>query len=98
MRKICVYTSSRAEYGLLRGVLQEIEAEPTLQLQILAGGMRLSPEFGMTIKEIEADGFKPDETAEILLSSDTPTVNIGDRQKMAFYGGVMFRTMIEIRP
>jgi len=73
MRKICVYTSSRAEYGLLRGVLHEIEAEPTLQLQILASGMHLSPEFGKTIQEIGADGFKPDETVEILLSSDTPT-------------------------
>ena len=52
MRKICVYTSSRAEYGLLRGVLHEIEAEPTLQLQILASGMHLSLEFGMTIQEI----------------------------------------------
>jgi len=73
MRNICIFTGSRAEYGLLRGVLQEIEAEPTLQLQILASGMHLSPEFGMTIQEIGADGFKPDETVEILLSSDTPT-------------------------
>jgi GDP/UDP-N,N'-diacetylbacillosamine 2-epimerase (hydrolysing) len=73
MRKICVYTSSRAEYGLLRGVLQKIKSEPTLQLQILASGMHLSPEFGMTIQEIRADGFEPDESVEILLSSDTPT-------------------------
>jgi GDP/UDP-N,N'-diacetylbacillosamine 2-epimerase (hydrolysing) len=72
MRRICVYTSSRAEYGLLRGVLHEIEAEPTLQLQILASGMHLSSEFGMTIREILADGFEPDETIEILLSSDSP--------------------------
>jgi len=73
MRRICVYTSCRAEYGLLRGVLHEIEAEPTLQLQILASGMHLSPEFGMTIHEIRTDGFEPNETIEILLSSDTPT-------------------------
>ncbi len=72
-RKICIFTSTRAEYGLLRGVLQEIESEPTLQLQILASGMHLSPEFGMTIQEIRADGFNPEETIEILLSSDTPT-------------------------
>jgi GDP/UDP-N,N'-diacetylbacillosamine 2-epimerase (hydrolysing) len=72
MRKICIFTGSRAEYGLLRGVLQKIATEPTLQLQILASGMHLSPEFGMTIQEIRADGFKPDETVEILLSSDTP--------------------------
>ncbi|MCX5831433.1 MAG: UDP-N-acetylglucosamine 2-epimerase [Deltaproteobacteria bacterium] len=73
MRKICIYTSSRAEYGLLRGVIQEIQATEVLELQILASGMHLSPEFGMTIQEIRADGFEPDETVEILLSSDTPT-------------------------
>ena len=72
-RKICVYTSSRAEYGLLRSVMHEIQAAETLQLQILASGMHLSPEFGMTIQEIRTDGFEPDETIEILLSSDTPT-------------------------
>jgi GDP/UDP-N,N'-diacetylbacillosamine 2-epimerase (hydrolysing) len=72
MRKTCIYTSSRAEYGLLRGVIQEIQVAETLQLQILASGMHLSPEFGMTIQEIRADGFEPDETVEILLSSDTP--------------------------
>jgi GDP/UDP-N,N'-diacetylbacillosamine 2-epimerase (hydrolysing) len=72
-RKICVYTSTRAEYGLLRSVMQEIRAADTLQLQILASGMHLSPEFGMTIREIRADGLEPDETIEILLSGDTPT-------------------------
>jgi GDP/UDP-N,N'-diacetylbacillosamine 2-epimerase (hydrolysing) len=70
--KICVYTSTRAEYGLLRSVMQKIQAAKTLQLQILASGMHLSPEFGMTIQEIRADGFEPEETVEILLSSDTP--------------------------
>ena len=53
--------------------MQEIQAAESLQLQILASGMHLSPEFGMTIQEILADNFKPDETIEILLSSDTPT-------------------------
>lgn len=72
-RKICVYTSSRADYGLLRGVIQEIQATEPLQLQILASGMHLSPEFGITIQEILADGYDPDETVEMLLSSDTPT-------------------------
>jgi len=73
MRNIGIFTGSRAEYGLLRGVIQGIQAAETLQLQILASGMHLSPEFGMTIQEIRADGFEPDETIEILLSSDTPT-------------------------
>ena len=73
MRKICVYTSTRAEYGLLKGVLQKIDLASSLQLQILASGMHLSPEFGMTIQEIRDDGFEPDESIEILLTSDTPS-------------------------
>jgi len=72
MRNICIFTGSRAEYGLLRGGMQEIQAAETLQLQILASSMHLSPEFDMTIQEIRVDGFEPDETVEILLSSDTP--------------------------
>jgi GDP/UDP-N,N'-diacetylbacillosamine 2-epimerase (hydrolysing) len=73
MRKICIFTGSRAEYGLLRGVMQGIQDSPELTLQVVATGMHLSPEFGMTIQEIGADGFEPDETIEILLSGDTPT-------------------------
>ncbi len=57
---------------MLRGIMREIKAEKSLELQILASGMHLSPEFGMTIQEIRDDGFEPDETIEILLSSDTP--------------------------
>ena len=72
-RKILVFTSSRAEYGLLRGLMQEIQASDALQLQVLVSGMHLSPEFGMTVEEIQADGFHPGETVEILLSADTPT-------------------------
>ena len=73
MRNICIFTGSRAEYGLLRWVMQGIQDTPDLTLQVVATGMHLSPEFGMTIQEIRADGFEPDETIEILLSSDTPT-------------------------
>jgi GDP/UDP-N,N'-diacetylbacillosamine 2-epimerase (hydrolysing) len=72
-RTICIITGTRAEYGLLRWVMQGIQDSPDLTLQILATGMHLSPEFGMTIDEIRADGFEPDETVEMLLSGDTPT-------------------------
>src|SRR3989304_8345694 len=72
MRKICVVTGSRAEYGLLYWLLKEIQADPDLQLQIVATGMHLSPEFGLTYQVIEADGFTPDAKVEMLLSSDTP--------------------------
>lgn len=65
-------TGSRAEYGLLRWLMEEIERTPSLQLQVIATGMHLSPEFGLTYREIECDGFRIDCKVEMLLSSDTP--------------------------
>ena len=56
MRKICVITGSRAEYGLLRWVMQGIKDDPVLKLQVLATGMHLSREFGLTYREIEKGG------------------------------------------
>src|SRR3989338_4158471 len=73
MKKICVVTGTRAEYGLLYWLMKEIDADPDLQLQIIATGMHLSPEFGLTYREIEKDGFLIDRRVEMLLSSDTPT-------------------------
>ena len=70
-RRICVVTGSRAEYGLLRPLLEEIKADGGLDLRLLATGTHLSAEFGETFREIEADGFAIDERVEILLSSDT---------------------------
>lgn len=70
-RKICVVTGTRAEYGLLYWLMKEIEEDPDLQLQIVATGMHLSPEFGSTFQIIEEDGFTIDEKVEMLLSSDT---------------------------
>lgn len=71
-RKICVITGTRAEYGLLRRVMQGIKSEPALTLQVIATGMHLSPDFGLTYREIEQDGFRIDRKVEMLLSSDTP--------------------------
>ena len=71
-RKICVITGTRAEYGLLRWVMQGIKDDPELTLQVIATGMHLSPEFGLTYREIESDGFQIDRKVEMLTSSDTP--------------------------
>ena len=71
-RKICVVTGTRAEYGLLCWLMKSIEDNPKLELQIIATGMHLSPEFGLTYKEIEKDGFRIDKKVEMLLSADTP--------------------------
>lgn len=70
--KICVVTGSRAEYGLLRWVMHLIQEDPGLQLQIIATGAHLSPEFGRTDRVIESDGFLIDRKVEMLTSSDTP--------------------------
>jgi GDP/UDP-N,N'-diacetylbacillosamine 2-epimerase (hydrolysing) len=72
MRKICVFTGTRADYGLLQPLIREISQTTGLELQVLASGMHLSPEFGNTYREIENDGFRIDAKVEILLSSDTP--------------------------
>lgn len=71
-RKICVVTGTRAEYGLLYWLMKEIQNDEALTLQIIATGAHLSPEFGLTYKTIETDGFRIDEKIEMLLSSDTP--------------------------
>jgi len=71
MRKICFITGTRAEYGLLKPLIDEFISDDNYKIQIIATGMHLSPEFGLTYKEIERDGFKIDEKIEILLSSDT---------------------------
>lgn len=70
-RKVCVVTGTRAEYGLLRWVMQGICDDPDLILQVVVTGMHLSPEFGLTYREIEGDGFKIDRKVEMLTSSDS---------------------------
>jgi UDP-hydrolysing UDP-N-acetyl-D-glucosamine 2-epimerase len=71
-RKICVLTGTRAEYGLLYWLMKKIQQDEQFQLQLLVTGMHLSPEFGLTYKAIEEDGFIIDGKVEMLLSSDTP--------------------------
>ena len=70
-QKICVITGTRADYGLLRWVMQGINEDSDLNLQIIATGMHLSTEFGLTYKAIEADGFEITSKVKMLTSSDT---------------------------
>jgi GDP/UDP-N,N'-diacetylbacillosamine 2-epimerase (hydrolysing) len=95
MKKICVVTGTRAEYGLLRWVMEGIRQSPELELQLIVTGMHLSPEFGMTVQAIEADGFKIDRKLEMLLSSDTA---VGVTKSMGL-GMIGFAdTLAELRP
>lgn len=72
-RKICVVTGSRAEYGLLRPVIAGLRKAAGVELQLVVTGAHLSPEFGLTYREIDGDGFTIHERVEMLLSGDTPT-------------------------
>jgi GDP/UDP-N,N'-diacetylbacillosamine 2-epimerase (hydrolysing) len=71
IRKICIITGTRAEYGLLYWLMKEVQASSKLELQIIATGMHLSPEFGLTYQQIERDGFSINKKVEMLLSSDS---------------------------
>ena len=72
MKRIGIMTGTRAEYGLLKPLMQEINKDNDLELYLIVSGMHLSPEFGMTYKEIEEDGFQINAKVEMLLSSDSP--------------------------
>jgi len=71
MKKVCMITGTRSEYGLLKILIRRVSDDIDLKLQLLVTGMHLSPEFGLTYNEIINDGFKITEKVETLLSSDT---------------------------
>lgn len=85
MRKICVITATRAEYGLLYWTMKALKDSNDIDLQLCVTGMHLSPEFGLTFKQIEADGFFINEKVEILMSSDT-AVGITKSMGLAMIG------------
>lgn len=71
MRKICFFTSTRADYGIMNRLMRRVADAPDCNIQIIATNMHLSPEYGLTYREIEADGFHIDKKVEMMLSSDT---------------------------
>jgi GDP/UDP-N,N'-diacetylbacillosamine 2-epimerase (hydrolysing) len=71
MKRICIITGTRAEYGLLKPLIEKISSDPDFQLQIIATAMHISPEFGLTYKSIIEDGFFINKKIETLLSSDS---------------------------
>jgi GDP/UDP-N,N'-diacetylbacillosamine 2-epimerase (hydrolysing) len=85
MVKICIITGTRADYGLLYWTMKAIEENPNLELSVCVTGMHLSPEFGLTYKQIEFDGFQINGKVEMLLSSDT-SVGISKSMGLAQIG------------
>ena len=94
-KKVCVITGTRAEFGLMYWLLKFLDKDPDIQLQLIATGMHLSPEFGLTYKEIEKSGFKIDKKIEMLLSSDTP---IGISKSMGLAQISFSETYCELNP
>jgi UDP-hydrolysing UDP-N-acetyl-D-glucosamine 2-epimerase len=84
-KRVCVVTGARAEYGLLKPLIEKLIAAPSLETGVFATGMHLSPEFGLTVGQIEADGLPVDERIEILLSSDT-AIGVSKSMGLALIG------------
>jgi len=72
MISICVVSCARSDYSGCLPILRGLQADAEFEVRLVVGGMHLSPEFGHTVDQIEADGFEINERVEFLLSSDTP--------------------------
>ena len=94
-RKICVITGGRAEYGLLRWVMQGIRDDPDLDLQLLVTGMHLSPAFGSTYLDIERDGFQIDAKVPVMTELDTP---VGVARSMGLGLAGFSQAFADLRP
>jgi GDP/UDP-N,N'-diacetylbacillosamine 2-epimerase (hydrolysing) len=70
-KTVCIVTGTRAEYGLLKPLIQQLLPDESIKLCIVATGTHLSPDFGETYREIEDDGFFIDAKIKIPLASDT---------------------------
>jgi len=73
MKKVCIITATRSEYGLLRWLIEEVKNDDQLILQLVVTGSHLSPEYGLTYTEIENDGYHIDEKVEMIISSSAMT-------------------------
>lgn len=71
MKKVCVITATRAEYGLLRNTIKQIDEDSDLELSLVVTGAHLSRSFGYTVKEIENDHFPIAARIDILLEADS---------------------------
>lgn len=95
MKKIGIVTGTRAEYGILSGLIKLVHEDPDLELQLVVTGMHLSPEFGFTWKEIAKDGFPIAKKVEMLLSSDT---SVGVVKSMALGQISLAESFEELKP
>lgn len=75
-KRICFITGTRADYGIMSQLMKGVASRPGIRLQVVATNMHLSPEYGMTVNEIEADGINVDCRVDSLLSGDSPAATV----------------------
>jgi UDP-hydrolysing UDP-N-acetyl-D-glucosamine 2-epimerase len=95
MRKICVFTGTRADYGLLYPLLKKLQADPQIELEILISGTHLSPLHGKTIEQIEKDGFKSHLIADIELKDNS---NLGVMKSFSLGVDLYGKNLAKIKP
>ena len=95
MKKICVVTATRAEYGCLRWLMTDIKESNLLDLKLIVTGTHLSPEYGLTYRQIEEDGFIIDKKVEYLLSSQSSN---GIAKSMGLCGISFSDAFSELKP
>ena len=87
MRKtICVVTATRAEWGLLRPLVENIQDDDKFSLFLAVTGTHFSEEFGNTWKEIVSDGFSIDERVDIITSPIQNSVDVSNTMARALSG------------
>ena len=94
-RKVCFITGTRADYGIMSRLMGMLRDRNEIELQIIVTNMHLSPEYGLTYREIESDGFKISRKVEMLLSSDTAA---GTVKSMGLGAIGMADALDELRP
>lgn len=95
MRKICVITGGRADYGLLSVLLREIRKSQNFKLQLIATGSHFSRKFGLTYREILKDGFKIDAKVDMKTNSDSAE-GLGASMAIGLKG--IARALVKLRP
>jgi UDP-N-acetylglucosamine 2-epimerase (non-hydrolysing)/GDP/UDP-N,N'-diacetylbacillosamine 2-epimerase (hydrolysing) len=94
-RKICAVTTSRADFGLLSGILKAIQADPALKLEVVASGMHLASEFARTGRDIEADGIRIDRKIHMQLTGDSSLANL---KSISLGLNGFARALMELKP
>lgn len=95
MKKVCVVTAARSEYGLLRWIIDELYHADDIELQLIVTGSHLSPEQGLTYKQIEEDGYSITKKIEFLLSSVS---SVGIAKSMGICGISIAEAFADLRP